>query len=93
MIIEEQEGRQFASQAGLSVTGVPGVLLRAKLAGHIPAVKPEIQALRHKARFHRAFSGSDGLVLRGRVAGTPRRGICASKADRLLDPIVIDKWV
>ena len=51
VIIDEQECRQLASQASLSVTGVPGVLLRAKLAGHIPAVKPEIQALRHKARF------------------------------------------
>ena len=51
VLIDEQEGRQFARQAGLPVTGVLGVLLRAKLAGHIPAVKPEIQALRHKARF------------------------------------------
>jgi uncharacterized protein len=51
VIIDEQEGRQLATQAGLSVTGVLGVLLRAKLDGHIPAVKPEIQALRHKAHF------------------------------------------
>jgi len=51
VIIDEQEGRQFAIQAGLSVTDVLGVLLRAKLAGHISALKPEIQALRHKARF------------------------------------------
>jgi predicted nucleic acid-binding protein len=50
-IIDEQEGRQLASHAGLSVTGVLGLLLRAKLAGHIPAVKPEMQALQHKAHF------------------------------------------
>lgn len=51
VIIDEQEGRQFAIQAGLSVTGALGVLLRAKRAGHIPAIKPQVQALRDKARF------------------------------------------
>lgn len=51
VLIDEREGRQFATQAGLCVTGVLGILLRAKMAGHIPAVKAEIQALRQKARF------------------------------------------
>lgn len=51
VIIDEQEARQLARQAGLAVTGVLGVLLRAKQAGHIAAVKPEIHALRNKARF------------------------------------------
>ena len=51
VIIDEQEARQTATQAGLSVTGVLGVLIRAKLAGHIAAIKPEIGALRDKARF------------------------------------------
>jgi predicted nucleic acid-binding protein len=51
VIIDEQEGRQFAAQAGLSVTGVLGVLLRAKKNGNIKALKPEIQALRSRARF------------------------------------------
>jgi len=51
VIIDEQEARQFARQAGLVVTGVLGVLLRAKRAGHIAAVEPEIRALRDKARF------------------------------------------
>ena len=32
VVIDEQEGRHLATQAGLSVTGVLGVLLRAKLA-------------------------------------------------------------
>ena len=35
----------------LTVTGVLGILLRAKRAGKIPALRPEIQALRNKARF------------------------------------------
>lgn len=51
VLIDEQEGRQFAAQAGLSVTGVLGILLRAKLKGEIPALKTEINALRAKARF------------------------------------------
>ena len=50
-IIDEQEGRQFAAQTGLSVTGVLGILLRAKKTGHISMVKSEIDALRVKGRF------------------------------------------
>jgi predicted nucleic acid-binding protein len=51
ILIDEHEGRLLATQAGLSVTGVFGVLLRAKKEGTISAVQPEIQALRAKARF------------------------------------------
>ena len=51
VIIDEQDGRQFAARAGLLVTGVLGILLRAKKNGSIPAIEPEIQALRTKARF------------------------------------------
>ena len=51
VLIDEQEGRQFATQAGLSVTGVLGVLLRAKKTGHIAALRPVIDALRANARF------------------------------------------
>jgi predicted nucleic acid-binding protein len=51
VLIDEQEGRQLASRTGLAVTGVLGVLLRAKRAGEIAAVKPEMENLRTKARF------------------------------------------
>ena len=51
VLIDEHEGRELASEAGLSVRGILGVLLKAKHNGHIPAVKPEIQTLRVKARF------------------------------------------
>jgi predicted nucleic acid-binding protein len=40
ILIDEQEGRALATQAGLAVTGTLGVLLRAKRSGHIPAIKP-----------------------------------------------------
>jgi predicted nucleic acid-binding protein len=51
IIVDEQEGRQLATSAGFTVTGVLGVPPRAKLAGTIPAARPEIQALRNDARF------------------------------------------
>ncbi len=51
VIIDEQEGRRLATQAGLSVIGVLGILLRAKQRGQISAVKPELQSLRNRARF------------------------------------------
>jgi predicted nucleic acid-binding protein len=51
VLIDEQEGRQMASKTGLAVTGVLGVLLRAKHTGEIPAVKPELNALRSRAHF------------------------------------------
>ena len=51
VIIDEQEGRMLARQAGLSITGTLGVLLRAKRNGHLPFIKPEIQALRNRTRF------------------------------------------
>jgi predicted nucleic acid-binding protein len=40
-----------AERAGLRVTGVLGVLLRAKDDGQIQLIKPEIVALRTQARF------------------------------------------
>jgi predicted nucleic acid-binding protein len=51
ILIDEHEGRLLATQAGLSVTGVLGVLLRARLDGAISEVQPEILALRTRARF------------------------------------------
>jgi uncharacterized protein len=51
LLIDEREGRTMARRLGLSLTGVLGVLLRAKSTGKLNAVKPEIEALREKARF------------------------------------------
>jgi hypothetical protein len=51
VLIDEREGRALAVESGLAVTGVLGILLRAKQTGAIPAVGPEIQALRDRARF------------------------------------------
>jgi uncharacterized protein len=51
LLIDEKEGRATARRLGLALTGVLGVLLRAKKNGKIAALKPEIDALRDKARF------------------------------------------
>ncbi len=55
-IIDEQEGRKLAAQVGLKVTGVLGILRRAKREGQIPALKPEIQSLRSLGNFFIASS-------------------------------------
>ena len=51
VLLDEKDGRTAAERVGLRVTGVLGVLLRAKMNGIIHAVKPEIDALRSRARF------------------------------------------
>ena len=51
LLIDERDGRIAARQLGLSVTGVLGVLVRAKHDGQVKLIKPEIEALRAKANF------------------------------------------
>jgi len=51
VLIDEREGRHLATKVGLAVTGVLGILLRAKRAGQIEAIRPEIERLRTKAGF------------------------------------------
>jgi uncharacterized protein len=63
VVIDECEARQLATQAGLSVTGVLGILLRAKRAGQISAIAPEIRALRDKARFFIAPSLESAVLV------------------------------
>ena len=41
----------LARRAGLRVTGVLGVLLRAKNDGQIERIRPEVEALRTRDRF------------------------------------------
>jgi uncharacterized protein len=51
ILIDERDARIVAKRAGLTVTGALGILLRAKEAGQIEAVRPYIHALRNDARF------------------------------------------
>lgn len=51
VLIDEKEGRRLAAEAGLCVTGVLGILLRAKHQGEIAAMKSAIELLRARAGF------------------------------------------
>ncbi|HLE57207.1 MAG TPA: DUF3368 domain-containing protein [Rhodothermia bacterium] len=51
LLIDEKEGREMARRLGLHITGVLGILLRAKRMGQIAAIKPDLLALRDQARF------------------------------------------
>ncbi len=46
LIIDERLGRRHAKRLGISITGVLGVLLRAKQNGHLFELKPNIIRLR-----------------------------------------------
>lgn len=43
--LDDLQARQLAESLGLRVVGIPGVLLRAKRAGLLSAVRPELDAL------------------------------------------------
>jgi hypothetical protein len=51
ILLDERDARSAAERVGLRITGVLGVLLRAKKVGKIQSVKPEVEALRIRARF------------------------------------------
>jgi predicted nucleic acid-binding protein len=54
LLIDERDGRQIARALGVHLTGVLGILLRAKTSGHIPAIKPLLTKLveHHNFRLH-----------------------------------------
>jgi predicted nucleic acid-binding protein len=62
VLLDEKDGRSLAERAGLRVTGVLGVLLRAKHDGAIPLIGPEIEALRMKARFFLSASLTEKIL-------------------------------
>lgn len=51
LLMDEKDGRSAATDEGLKVIGVLGVLIRAKSAGIVPAVLPLMEDLRTKANF------------------------------------------
>jgi predicted nucleic acid-binding protein len=46
LLIDEQHGRSVATNAGIHVIGTVGLLLEAKKAGLLPAVKPSLDTIR-----------------------------------------------
>ena len=59
LIIDERLGRRHAQRLGLTITGVLGVLLRAKRDGHLSQLAPEIDRLQQSG-----IRLSDKLVTR-----------------------------
>ena len=51
ILLDERDGRKVAKSLGLQVTGVLGVLLKAKASGELPALQPVIDDLTQKAGF------------------------------------------
>ncbi|MBP9664839.1 MAG: DUF3368 domain-containing protein [Pyrinomonadaceae bacterium] len=51
LLIDESMGRNVALEMGLKITGLLGVLLRAKADGHIPLVEPYVNRLVRNASF------------------------------------------
>lgn len=52
LLIDEAAGRRRASALGVRTTGVIGVLIEAKNAGHIAQVMPALQRLREELGFY-----------------------------------------
>ena len=50
-LLDEREARAAAQRMNLTITGVLGVLLRAKKQGEIALLAPEVERLRKEARF------------------------------------------
>jgi len=50
-LLDEREARAHAQRMNLKITGVLGVLLRARKQGAIPALKPLVDQLRSEAHF------------------------------------------
>ena len=46
LILDDQQARRVAERLGLMVTGTLGVLVRAKLKGLIPSIRPMIEKMR-----------------------------------------------
>jgi len=55
-LLDEREARAAAQRMNLKITGVLGVLLRAKRQGEITSLRSEIERLRSEAHF---FIASD----------------------------------
>lgn len=56
LLIDEAIGRDIARSMGIKITGLLGVLLRAKRGGHVDLIKPYIDRLVNEANFRLSAS-------------------------------------
>ena len=49
LLIDEKKGRAIATQLGLNITGILGILIEAKRQNHVASIKPIINTLTEKA--------------------------------------------
>jgi predicted nucleic acid-binding protein len=64
VLLDDREARELAKSLGVKVTGVVGVILRAKISGHITSARDELLRLRNDA----GFRISDELFTRALAA-------------------------
>ncbi|TDU81272.1 hypothetical protein EI77_00575 [Prosthecobacter fusiformis] len=62
LLMDEHDGRAVAQRLGIPITGVLGILRRAKLEGLIPSLKSEITRLRAEAHFFIAPKLEEALL-------------------------------
>ena len=62
LLMDEHDGRAAAQRLGLHLTGVLGILRRAKLEGLIPSLQSEITRLRQEAHFFIAPKLEEALL-------------------------------
>lgn len=62
LLLDEREGRRVAKALGLQVTGVLGILLKARLAGDLPSLRQAMDALQREAHFYIHASLYDKLL-------------------------------
>ena len=46
LVIDDQKGRKYAEQLGIKITGTLGIIVDAKLSGHIDSVKPVLNKIK-----------------------------------------------
>ena len=51
ILLDERDGRKVAKSLGLQVTGVLGILLKAKQSGELSSLQPIVEELTQKAGF------------------------------------------
>jgi len=62
LIIDDSKGRKYAEKLRINITGTLGILINAKLSGHIASVKPLLEKIK-KTDF-RITSDLESIILK-----------------------------